>query len=72
MKGLEWQDDALCAEVGMDMFFPEVGGSNRDAQRICAECPVRVQCLAYGMGEEHGIWGGLSALQRRRLRRDAA
>ena len=69
---LEWQDDAACAQVATDMFFPEVGGSNRDAQSICAGCPVRAQCLELGLDEDFGIWGGLSTLQRKRMRKTAA
>lgn len=66
---LAWQDDALCAQVGQEMFFPEKGGSTRDAKRICEGCDVKAQCLAYALesGQRFGIWGGLSERQRRAL-----
>lgn len=66
---LAWQDDALCAQVAQEMFFPEKGGSTRDAKRICDGCDVKAQCLAYALetGQRFGIWGGLSERQRRAL-----
>lgn len=69
-----WTRDALCAEVDMDMFFPEKGGSTRPAKRICQLCEVRSACLSEALerGERFGIWGGLSERERRRLERTAA
>ena len=32
---LAWQTDALCAQTDPEAFFPEKGGSTRDAKRIC-------------------------------------
>lgn len=72
---LAWQDDALCAQVGTEMFFPDKGGSTRDAKRICADCPVRRQCLEYALAMDEnpvGIWGGTSTRDRRKMRADAA
>ena len=68
---LAWQTDALCAQTDPEAFFPEKGGSTRDAKRVCAACPVRDECLDYAMAhdEKFGIWGGLSERERRRLRR---
>lgn len=72
---IEWQSDALCAETDLEAFFPEKGGSTRQAKAICASCDVKAQCLEYAMsgdGERFGIWGGLSERERRVLRRGAA
>ncbi len=68
---LAWQTDALCAQTDPEAFFPEKGGSTRDAKRVCEACPVSGQCLDYAMSndEKFGIWGGLSERERRRLRR---
>lgn len=68
---LAWQVDALCAQTDPEAFFPEKGGSTRDAKRICASCDVKAQCLDYALqnDERFGIWGGLSERERRRLRR---
>jgi len=69
----EWQDRALCAETDPEAFFPEKGGSTREAKRICSGCEVRAQCLEYALAhdERFGIWGGLSERERRRLKRQA-
>lgn len=57
-----------------DAFFPENGvGNNSEivwAKAMCAECPMRAACAEYGLKwEEHGIWGGLTPMDRRLLRR---
>ncbi|QAY60636.1 WhiB family transcriptional regulator [Microbacterium protaetiae] len=71
---LAWQADALCAQTDPEAFFPEKGGSTRDAKRICQTCEVRAQCLEYALqnDERFGIWGGLSERERRRLKRQAS
>ncbi|ABK52231.1 transcription factor WhiB [Acidothermus cellulolyticus 11B] len=68
---LRWQEQALCAQTDPEAFFPEKGGSTREAKRICASCPVRIECLEYALAhdERFGIWGGLSERERRRLKR---
>ena len=68
---LSWQSDALCAQTDPEAFFPEKGGSTRDAKRICTGCSVRGECLEYALqnDERFGIWGGLSERERRKLRR---
>lgn len=65
-----WRLEGLCAETDPEAFFPEKGGSTRDAKRVCAGCPVRLECLEYALGndERFGIWGGLSERERRRVR----
>jgi WhiB family transcriptional regulator, redox-sensing transcriptional regulator len=68
-----WQEQALCAETDPEAFFPEKGGSTREAKKICTGCEVRAECLEYALAndERFGIWGGLSERERRRLRRRA-
>lgn len=68
----EWQEQALCAQTNPEAFFPEKGGSTREAKRICQACAVRDECLEYALlnDERFGIWGGLSERERRRLKRD--
>ncbi len=70
---LAWQEDALCAQTDPEAFFPEKGGSTRDAKKICETCEVKTQCLEYALmnDERFGIWGGLSERERRKLRRRA-
>src|SRR3954463_5230163 len=66
-----WQERALCAETDPEAFFPEKGGSTREAKKICTGCEVKAECLEYALAndERFGIWGGLSERERRRLRR---
>ncbi len=66
-----WQDQALCAQTDPEAFFPEKGGSTREAKRVCASCEVRSECLEYALAndERFGIWGGLSERERRRLKK---
>ena len=70
---LGWQERALCAQTDPEAFFPEKGGSTRDAKKVCLTCEVRVDCLEYALGhdERFGIWGGLSERERRRLKKEA-
>lgn len=67
----QWQENALCAQTDPEAFFPEKGGSTREAKRICLGCEVKDECLEYALAndERFGIWGGLSERERRRLKR---
>ena len=64
-----WMDLAACDGTDNATFFPEIGGSTREAKRVCAVCPVRGDCLAYALDNRiaFGVWGGLSEQQRSRL-----
>ena len=68
----DWQEQALCAQTDPEAFFPEKGGSTREAKRICRACGVRDECLEYALenDERFGIWGGLSERERRRLKKE--
>ncbi|WP_283097759.1 WhiB family transcriptional regulator [Frankia sp. AgB32] len=70
---MEWQERALCAQTDPEAFFPEKGGSTREAKRICSGCEVRPECLEYALenDERFGIWGGMSERERRKQRRRA-
>lgn len=70
---LAWQSESLCAQTDPEAFFPEKGGSTREAKKVCASCEVRTQCLEYALenDERFGIWGGLSERERRKLRKRA-
>ena len=70
---LGWQERALCAQTDPEAFFPEKGGSTREAKKVCRACEVRAECLEYALGQDErfGIWGGLSERERRKLKRQA-
>jgi len=69
----DWREEALCSQVGGDLWFPDKGGTPRPAKSVCAMCPVRQECLDDVMArtdvvDDYGIRGGLSPKQRDRLR----
>lgn len=65
-----WVDDALCAQVDPELFFPEKGGSTKEAKYICSRCTVAAECLDYALEQEErfGIWGGVSERTRRKIK----
>ncbi len=69
----DWRDHALCRGVDPSVFHPadeeENEFSAEPAKAICFQCPVREACLEHAIGvrEKHGVWGGLTARERRRL-----
>lgn len=76
-----WRDEALCAQVDGELFFPEKGQSTREAKQTCngrpargmtpatEPCPARAECLAWAIATEQqfGVWGGLTLRERRAL-----
>ena len=67
----DWMARGKCREIDPAIFFPSDGIGVQVAQRICAECPVRVACLEYALENkvDHGVWGGSSERERRRILR---
>lgn len=71
-EDLTWMEDALCAQTDPDVFYPEKGGSTAPATSICSSCQVRQECLEYAVTNDirHGIWGGTSDNDRKRMSRE--
>lgn len=69
---ISWQAGAPCEGMPGDIFFPEKGGSTRDAKSVCKTCKVRRECLEYALAydERFGIWGGLSERERRDIKQN--
>jgi WhiB family redox-sensing transcriptional regulator len=71
VKSPGWFRDALCREVGWDLFFSEEAGSEAysKATKVCKLCRVRPECLDYAIAndEQYGIWGGHGLRSRRRI-----
>lgn len=67
----DWHALAACRGADPSLFFPKPGDTRtvRAAQRICDGCPVKEQCRDFGLGEQAGIWGGLTGKQRVQVRR---
>lgn len=66
-----WMANGLCRDIDPSMFFPSDGVGVDVARAICAECPVSRPCLEYALANkiDHGVWGGCSERQRRRIAR---
>jgi WhiB family transcriptional regulator, redox-sensing transcriptional regulator len=66
-----WRSAAACRSCDPDLFFP-VSSSGlpleqiAEAKAICAQCPVRSECLAFALRthQVHGVWGGMSEQER--------
>lgn len=71
---LSWQDEASCAQIGGDVWYPDKGAVPFAGKRTCAACPVREECLEYALDndEKWGTWGGLSPRERRKLKKERA
>ena len=67
----EWMTEGRCRDIPPAMFFPSDGLGVQEAQRICADCPVAEACLEYALVNriDHGVWGGRSVRERRRILR---
>ncbi len=67
----DWMLQARCRALAPGEFFPSDGVGVEFAQRICVHCPVRTDCLEYALKFriEHGVWGGASERERRRILR---
>lgn len=72
----DWLQSAACRGVPSEIFYPELperggAGDYRAALALCAQCPVKTECLAeelgYGRFDQHGIRGGLTSSARRSL-----
>lgn len=72
-----WVLDGLCGQTDPETFFPDNGGASvvqtAAAKKVCAACPVLEECREWALRarEPHGVWGGLSELDRRAIHRKA-
>lgn len=80
-----WHSEAVCRRDEAGLFFapskePTAARLAREeaAKRVCARCPVMVECREHALlqPEPYGVWGGLTAAERRvvltrRRRREA-
>ena len=64
-----WMAAGNCRNYPPAVFFPSDGVGVDRARKICADCPVAEQCLEYALEQriEHGVWGGCSERERRRI-----
>lgn len=66
--------DAACRGEDPSFFFPSDGLGVDEARRVCATCPVARECLEYALEHRivHGVWGGCSERERKRILRRRA
>jgi WhiB family redox-sensing transcriptional regulator len=71
VPGEGWVVYAKCTDIPRTTFFPHDRVGIMVAKRVCASCPVRGQCLEYALENRiaHGVWGGASEQERRRMLR---
>ena len=64
-----WMAEGNCRLYPPAVFFPSDGVGVDRARKICRDCPVSSRCLEYALDEriEHGVWGGCSERERRRI-----
>lgn len=67
----EWMAKGNCSSVPPSTFFPSDGVGVDAARKICEDCPVKTPCLEYALLNriDHGVWGGTSERERRRILR---
>jgi WhiB family redox-sensing transcriptional regulator len=64
-----WRELARCRGVNPEIFHPTLDDEAGEAKAICELCSVRQPCLEFALvtREKDGVWGGLTARERRRL-----
>jgi WhiB family redox-sensing transcriptional regulator len=65
-----WMAEGNCRNYPPAVFFPSDGVGVDRARKICnQDCPVAETCLEYALEHriEHGVWGGCSERERRRI-----
>jgi WhiB family redox-sensing transcriptional regulator len=69
--GDEWMALGRCRDVAPATFFPTSARGVAQARHVCEACSVAQECLEYALVNaiDHGMWGGKSERERRRLRR---
>lgn len=70
MRSPREYESPLCAQVDGEIWFPEQSGTTAPAKRICGSCLHKTECAEWGIKHERfGVWGGLSAEERKDVRR---
>ena len=67
-----WMARGNCSNKPPEIFFPSDGAGVEKAKSICVTCPVKEMCLEHALSHriDHGVWGGFSERQRRRIRKE--
>ena len=75
---LDWHHRAACRPElkpetithadWVNLWFPPPGAPTAHVRAICNTCPVKDECLEANLHERDGIYGGMSARERQRIR----
>lgn len=67
-----WEARAACRGMPLEVFFHDDGvqADYDDAKAVCGRCVVRRECLELALraGFTTGVFGGLTARERQRMR----
>jgi WhiB family redox-sensing transcriptional regulator len=73
---MNWRERAACRYEDPKLFFPVGDGGLsvrqvEEARTVCRRCPVLRDCRSWALhhAEYEGIWGGLTAAERRMVAR---
>jgi len=68
-----WMVDGLCTQTDPNLFILDMGESAKPAKKVCAACPVLVECREFALANDVvGVWGGTTWLERNRMKRENA
>ena len=70
----EWMRKAACGGMDTRLWLGRPGPTGRRfAIEVCQSCSVRTDCLEYAIRNHirHGIWGGTTGDERRRMEQAA-
>jgi hypothetical protein len=70
----------MCTDTDPELWFGEDQSMLRNAHRICASCPVQIECLRAALAHERdsgitrrwGVYGGLSPSDRAEIEQGSA
>lgn len=65
----DWMAQGNCRRVGPGVMYPDNGAGVARAKKVCSDCSVKSPCLDYAIAtrQNHGVWGGCSERQRRKI-----
>ncbi|WP_306189098.1 WhiB family transcriptional regulator [Streptomyces sp. MK5] len=69
---MNWRERGACRFEDPELFFPLGDGllslrQTEEARAVCRRCPVLRECRTFALrnGEYDGVWGGMTAGERR-------
>ena len=71
MDGDMFYDDMIVSESAKEygMYTSTAPKQHAMLRRVCANCPVKVECAEFAIKHERfGFWGGLTAMERHSIR----